>query len=146
MDAFSQELVKFVRQMPDEALLELVKLKLGLLVPPAKREASKRSRPPPEPDVHPTLDRRSMLEQVESVVKAGSGMSSSEVANATGIPQLRVAAALRELKAAGRVFQGGERRFARYAGDAPTAERASTLAREAAKGPARTPRRRTPGA
>jgi hypothetical protein len=83
----------------------------------------------------PSPDRQSVLDEVERVVKANEGMSASEVAKAANIPQTRAASALKELKLAKRIFQGGDRRFARYAGDAKTAEQASTTARKTAKGP-----------
>jgi DNA-binding transcriptional regulator GbsR (MarR family) len=62
-------------------------------------------------------------------------LSASEIAKKTKLPQSRVASAVRELKAAKRIFQGGDRRFARYAGDPKTALRASTNARKNAAGP-----------
>jgi len=68
-------------------------------------------------------------------VKSGAGVSASDVARQAGIPQTRAAAALKELKLAKRIFQGGDRRFARYAGDAKTAETASVNARKTAAGP-----------
>jgi len=51
------------------------------------------------------------------------------------VPQTRVAAALKDLKLAKRICQGGDRRFARYAGDLKTAEQASLSARKNASGP-----------
>ena len=83
----------------------------------------------------PRPERQELLEAVERVVKSGAGLSASEVARAASIPQTRAAAALKELKLAKRIFQGGDRRFARYAGDLKTAEQASTAARKTAKGP-----------
>jgi len=62
-------------------------------------------------------------------------VSASDVARAAGIPQTRAAAALKELKISRRIFQGGDRRFARYAGDAKSAEQASLHARKTASGP-----------
>ena len=76
-----------------------------------------------------------MLDGVERIVRAGSGVSASDVARLANIPQTRAAAALKELKLAKRIFQGGDRRFARYAGDSKVAEQASTTARKNAKGP-----------
>jgi hypothetical protein len=162
MDAFSAQIVKFVREMPDEALLELVKQKLGVIgaavgranarpsparaavtaaakkakgkATPARDKRRSARRAPAAPD------RKDLLDNVERIVKAGSGVSASDVAKAAGIPQTRAAAALKELKLAKRIFQGGDRRFARYAADAKTAEQASTVARKTAKGPmVRTP-------
>jgi hypothetical protein len=169
MDAFSAQIVKFVREMPDEALLDLVKQKLGVLgvsagrrggrivpvslaVAPSRgrargqvrgqadgakgaRSAAKRSRARPRRAAPPSAERQSLLDSVERVVKASSGVSASDVARLASIPQTRAAAALKELKLAKRIFQGGDRRFARYAGDSKTAEQASTSARKTAKGP-----------
>ena len=80
-------------------------------------------------------ERKETLESVERVVKSSSGVSASEVAKAAGVPQPRAAAALKELKLEKRIFQGGDRRFARYAGDAKVAEEASLAARLTASGP-----------
>lgn len=160
MDAFSAQIVKFVREMPDEALLELVKQKLGVIgvamsrvsrasarragtaaVTEAKKSkeartpAREKRRPAPARRGAVSADRQTVLDEVERVVKASQGVSASEVAKAAGVPQTRAASALKELKLAKRIFQGGDRRFARYAGDAKTAEQASTNARKTAKGP-----------
>lgn len=166
MDAFSAQIVKFVRAMSDEALLELVKEKLGAIDTAVARSGAQKSgsptraasaatqkakskgnpsaaadpaprgsrsggaRPPPV-----SGDRQLVLDAVEQVVKSGSGVSASDVAKAANIPQTRAAAALKELKLAKRIFQGGDRRFARYAADPKTAELASDTARKHAKGP-----------
>lgn len=170
-DAFSAQIVKLVRNMPDEAILALVKNQLGAITgtaglavaprrgrpprivaaaaapavkaaKPAKR--AKRGRPakagrkgPGRPRQSPALsaERQATLEKVEKVVKNSSGVSASEVARSASIPQTRAAAALKELKLAKRIFQGGDRRFARYAGDAKTAEHASLSSRKSASGP-----------
>jgi hypothetical protein len=63
-------------------------------------------------------------------------VSASEVAREAGIPQTRAAAALKELKVGKRIYQGGDRRFARYAGEQKVAEQASLGARTSAAGPA----------
>ena len=162
-DAFSAQIVELVRKMPDEAILELVKHQLGALgVSPlrrlapagsrrrgrttrvaesgtkAKRAAASAKRRPgrPRKPVAVSEERQETLNNVERVVKASSGVSASDVAKSAGIPQTRAAAALKELKIAKRIFQGGDRRFARYAGDAKTAEFASVTARKNASGPA----------
>ena len=62
-------------------------------------------------------------------------MSASEVAKSAGVPQSRASSALKELKLAKRIFQGGDRRFARYAGTASGAQAASDGARRNASGP-----------
>jgi DNA-binding IclR family transcriptional regulator len=161
MDAFSAQIVKFVREMPDEALLELVKQKLGVLGaavgrrnaalagsparaaagPKSVRAAQEKLAPPPASPA----ERQKMLDEVERIVKEGAGLSASDVARAARLPQTRVAAALKELKLAKRIYQGGDRRFARYAGDARTAEQASDTARKNAKGPVARPKAAAPG-
>jgi len=163
-DAFSAQIVELVRKMPDEAILELVKHQLGALgnhsplrglarsnsqrsrssrtAAPQATAKSKRAslspkRRPGRPRKAQALseERQRLLNDVERIVKAGAGMSASEVAKSAGVAQTRVAAALKELKLAKRIFQGGDRRFARYAGDAKAAELASTTARKNAAGP-----------
>ena len=164
-DAFSRQIVELVRKMPDEAILALVKNQLGAvtgegaLAAPTPRRAGKQriarpvqsAKPAPAaakrgtaPKRRPGRPRKSQaasaereetLNMVERIVKSSSGLSASEVAKQAGIPQTRAAAALKELKLAKRIFQGGDRRFARYAGDAKTAEQASMTARQNAAGP-----------
>lgn len=158
-DAFSAQIVELVRRMPDEAILELVKNRLGMAPfrdlgqrvrgqarrpapvvaaePKSKRAATPAKRRAGRPPQTTSLsqERTETLENVERVVKASAGVSASEVAKAAGIPQPRAAAALKELKLEKRIFQGGDRRFARYAGDAKIAEAASLAARTTASGP-----------
>ena len=105
--------------------------------PAAKRGAAPAKRKPGRPKKTAALsaERQDVLNSVERIVKSGNGVSASDVARQAGIPQTRAAAALKELKLAKRIFQGGDRRFARYAGEAKTAEQASVNARKTASGP-----------
>lgn len=105
--------------------------------PAAKRGAAPAKRKPGRPKKTAALsaERQDTLNSVERIVKSGNGVSASDVSRQAGIPQTRAAAALKELKLAKRIFQGGDRRFARYAGDAKTAEQASVNARKTASGP-----------
>ena len=195
LDAFSQQIVKLVRSMSDDAILALVKHQLGVggrgagkglpVVAAASRPGPKpgkrrRGRPKkaavakapvaaPKPAAAPVAakkaapakpgpkpkakavkkaaapkkaraarggaDRHELLGVVERVIKSGGGMAASEVAKAAGIQQSRATVAIKELKLAKRIFQGGDRRFARYAGDARTAQQASENARKTAAGP-----------
>lgn len=164
-DAFSAQIVELVRKMPDEAILELVKHQLGALgvsqlrgLAPARSRrrgrttrvaesgakakravaTTKRRAGRPRKAAAVSEERQETLNSVERVVKASSGVSASDVAKSAGIPQTRAAAALKELKIAKRIFQGGDRRFARYAGDAKTADQASLSARKNASGPTAT--------
>jgi hypothetical protein len=192
-DAFTQQIIKLVRSMPDDAILALVKNQLGLdggkalssrglasvaavaqapkrrgRPPKAAKAAAPAPKPAPAPKAAPAPaaakpkakpakkaapakapakaatrgrpargvgDRSELLSVVERAIKSGNGMAASEVAKAAGIPQSRATAAIKELKLAKRIFQGGDRRFARYAGDARTAQLASETARKTASGP-----------
>jgi len=159
LDPFSAQIVQMVRRMPDEAILALVRGQLGIeteestptVVSPA-RGGTRRARPKKataattkttvkrtakagRPKKRTSVERQKVLSAVERTVKAAKGLSASQVASATGIGQVRVATALRELKLAKRIHQGGDRRFARYAGDRKTAETASLNARSSASGP-----------
>lgn len=157
-DAFSAQIIELVRRMPDEAILDLVKNRLGMapfrsLSQQARAPRTRAARAAAEPKskrrattaaprggqprraTNLSQERKETLDSVERVVKASSGVSASEVARASGIPQPRAAAALKELKLEKRIFQGGDRRFARYAGDTKVAEAASLAARTTASGP-----------
>ena len=196
LDAFSQQIVKLVRSMSDDAILALVKHQLGVggraggkglavvavasrpgpkpgkrrrgrpkkaaaaKAPVAAKPAAPKAapaKPGPKPGRKPAAapkakavkkaapkkaragrggaDRHELLGVVERVIKSGGGMAASEVSKAAGIPQSRATVAIKELKLAKRIFQGGDRRFARYAGDARTAQQASENARKTAAGP-----------
>jgi hypothetical protein len=155
----SAQIVELVRRMPDETILALVKDQLGAVAgaaaialprrrgrPPGRpagparaaaagrgRGKARRGRPGRRPGG--SAERQQLLNAVEKIVKGSSGMSASEVAKSAGVPQTRAAAALKDLKITKRIFQGGDRRFARYAGDARAAEQASLQARKSAAGP-----------
>lgn len=154
LDAFSQQIVDLVRQMPDEAILELVKNQLGVVTgsdaPSAsngatssgsrttKRKAKatrKKKRSGRKGGSRSSAAREEAMASVESAIKSSKGMSASQIATKTKLPQSRVSSLVRELKAQGRIHQGGDRRFARYAGDAKTAKKASEDARNNASGP-----------
>jgi hypothetical protein len=159
LDPFSAQIVQLVRSMPDEAILALVRGQLGVVPEAAApvvtvavgrpRGRGGRSKAAAvkavavvkpahkvgRPKKRTSAARQRVLAAVERVVKASKGLSASEVARATGVGQVRVATALRELKLAKRIHQGGDRRFARYAADARTAEQASLDARRNAGGP-----------
>lgn len=159
MDPFSAQIVQLVRRMPDEAILALVRGQLGVVaeepVPAATPGPTRvrKARPKKKAKAarvtkatgaaakkgrakkRTSAARQKVLTAVERAVKSSKGLSASEVARATGIGQVRVATALRELKLARRIYQGGDRRFARYAGDRKTADAASLHARTHAKGP-----------
>ena len=138
LDAFSSQIVKLVRAMPDEALLALVRQELGVAtrgtLAPNGAQRGRATSSPRRRTRATTASRGELLVTVERVVKGASGLSAREVAKAAGVPQPRAASALKVLKKAKRIFQGGERRFARYAASASAAERASLDARKGASG------------
>lgn len=112
--------------------------------PAVVKEAGKaRGKPGPKPKAakakraggRTSAGREELLTTIERVVKGGSGLSASEIAKSAGVKQTRVTSALKALKLAKRIYQGGDRRFARYAGDARSAEQASLAARQNASGP-----------
>ncbi len=112
--------------------------------PAASKEAGKtRGKPGPKPKAakakrgggRTSAGREELLTTIERVVKSGSGLSASEIAKSAGVKQTRVTSVLKALKLAKRIYQGGDRRFARYAGDARAAEQASLAARQNASGP-----------
>lgn len=156
LDAFTAQIVEMVRNMSDEAILSLVRGQLGSLgegiafpvrrgpgrprggaaASSSRRGAGARSgRGGRRRNTVTSAARAELLDKVEKIVRGASGLSSSQVAKAAAVPQPRAAAALKELKLAKRIFQGGDRRFARYAGDAKTATAASLHARTTASGP-----------
>lgn len=197
-DAFTAQIVKLVRQMPDDAILALVRNQLGLVkaavagaasvaapgrkrgrkpgrpakaspkaapaakpvaavkalpapavakaaptkatpANPAKAAPAKRGPKPGAPKKAGTRIRRSgaelqkALEVIERAVKAGKGLAVGQIVKSTGMKKASVVAALKELRGAKRIFLAGDRRFARYAGDARTAELASSAARKGGK-------------
>ncbi|HHH31489.1 MAG TPA: hypothetical protein ENK57_24515 [Polyangiaceae bacterium] len=153
LDAFSQQIVDLVRQMPDEAILELVKNQLGAggvtssSSSPARTTGSASAKPKKRATKkrggrRTSAARQEAMAKVESVIKASKGLSASEIAERSKLPQTRVSSIVRDLKAQGRIYQGGDRRFARYAGDAKTAAKASEHARRTASGPQLKGRRR----
>ena len=145
LDPFSLEIVRLVRNMSDEALLALVRNQLAspqahaVAAVPSKLQTT--SAKPAQKRSKATRGRRTSskkqasLTVVERAVKASGGMSASQIAAKTGIPQARVGGLCRELKEAGRIHMAGSRRFARYAGAARTAQKASVSAHKSAKSP-----------
>jgi len=64
------------------------------------------------------------------IVTTSDGVGVSDVVKSSGLQAAPVSAALKALRAEGRIFMGGERRFARYAGSQAAADRASLAARK----------------
>src|SRR5262245_59966099 len=133
-NAFARELIKMVRSLPDEVLLELVRHQFDGHASAAPQRTSIRVNTPPKARVKrrgraTSADREQLPVLVERLVKGSRGLSSTEIANMVKAATPRVQSVLRELKHAKRIFQAGDRRFARYADDAETAKLASANAR-----------------
>lgn len=75
-------------------------------------------------------DRASALDKVFRVVQSRDGVAVSDIVKATSLDRGPVAAALKTLKEDGRIYMGGNRRFARYAMNQAAADRASETARK----------------
>jgi hypothetical protein len=162
--AFSAQIVRLVRSMPDDAILDLVRNQLGVLSAgtsplgaarggggrrrraagpaPARGGRKRRGRRGGGGGGAISAQKQAAMASIEKVVRASSGLATSQIAKATKLPPGRVSAAIKELKRAKRIFQGGDRRFARYAGDAASAIKASEHARSTASGPIVKGRRR----
>jgi hypothetical protein len=100
-----------------------------IVSPPGARSAGGASPRPGRRARSTSEDKAVTLAQVESAVAASSGLSASELEKKTGLGRAALTAALKALKDDGRVFMGGNRRFARYATSQAAADRASTDAR-----------------
>jgi hypothetical protein len=126
-----------LRRLGIESALPAARSRAPSATPPARRPG----RPPATPSrpsaAPPGRKRkRSTAEQqaaavseVARVVDASRGLSVGEIERASGLPRISVATALKKLKDEGRVFMGGNRRFARYASTQAQADRASLDAR-----------------
>ncbi len=140
MDTFAKQLVDMVRQLPDEALLELVKNHLtGVTAAESPQRQTPRAPRTPATPAKPRRKRgkrrssanRAKLEQsVLAFVHDSNGVAVSDVAAGVGEPKSRVAPVLRKLRDAGTIHQAGDRRFARYGKTKTIAEAASKRARK----------------
>ncbi|MCA9617393.1 MAG: hypothetical protein KC731_00130 [Myxococcales bacterium] len=137
MDSFSKHLVEMVRQLPDEAILELVRshLEHGNEIGET-RMATTSSTPAKKPRAEATRRRRSstsrakLKEAVLQAVTNSDGMALSDVAEAVGASKARVQPLLRALKDEGAIHLAGDRRFARYGRTRAIAKAASKGARK----------------
>jgi len=68
--------------------------------------------------------------KVLQLVTASNGAGASDVIKSSGLQAAPVSAALKALRAEGRIYMGGNRRFARYATSQAAADRASQAVRK----------------
>lgn len=98
---------------------------------PKKAPAAKAKAKPAAPKrAEGSEDRATVVEKVFRLVASGSGVAVGDVVKATGLERGPATAALKALKEEGRIFMGGNRRFARYAMSLAAAEKASETARK----------------
>ena len=139
LDPFSAQLVALVRKMPDDAILALVKNQLGALGGSATVDAAPRTarrsktasgrKTAKRGPRASNANRAALVGAVEKYVLGSKGVGLADVASAVGVTKDRAKAALKQLKAAGRIAHGGDRKFARYAANTKTALAASKRAR-----------------
>lgn len=97
---------------------------------PAKAAPAKKPAPAPQKKRANGEDRATTLDKVFRVVQARDGVAVSDIVKATSLDRGPVAAALKTLKEDGKIYMGGNRRFARYAMTQAAADRASETARK----------------
>lgn len=97
---------------------------------PAKAAPAKKAAAPAAKKRANGEDRATTLDKVFRVVQSRDGVAVSDIVKATSLDRGPVAAALKALKEEGRIFMGGNRRFARYAMNQAAADRASETARK----------------
>jgi biotin operon repressor len=145
MQKIREELANLIRNKTDEELIALVmqlgaegarvvqyadpeqaisSRGMGIVTKPVVARPNGNNR---DPKRVATSDRRSDL--VLKAIAASKGVSATEVADKTKLPRAHVTKAIADLKEAGKVFQGGERRFARYATTKKVATDASIASR-----------------
>jgi hypothetical protein len=119
--SFVAALATYVRSLPDDAILELVRQRLG---EGADRVGVQAKAAAPGPRARATGG-GDLLARVEDVVRGSRGMALAEVARALKeSDKRRVGTALRTLRAQGRVACAGDRRGARWAGNQAVADAA----------------------
>ena len=92
----------------------------------AKKKAARKPRAPRAT----SAARQKNVAAVAKYIKSSKGVALADVVAATKLTKPQAAGAIRELKQAGKVYQGGDRRFARYASSKKAAEKASLAARK----------------
>lgn len=97
---------------------------------PAKAAPAKKAAPASQKKRANGEDRASALDKVFRIVQSRDGVAVSDIVKATSLDRGPVAAALKTLKEDGRIYMGGNRRFARYAMTQQAADRASEVARK----------------
>lgn len=101
--------------------------------PAAQAKPAAKAKPAPKKKTAPKqkadVARDEVLASVEKLVNSSNGVAVADIAKGLSLAKSRVASAVRQLKQAKRIFQGGDRRFARYASSLEKAKAASDRAR-----------------
>jgi len=99
------------------------------------RPAGSKNKPKAATDDAPeteNVEEDGTMMDIELFVRRSEGVSTSEVAEKYEIEKDKAARILKKLVIAGRIFNGGEKRFSRYAGSAKAALEASMASRNIA--------------
>ena len=128
--SIQSELADLIRSKPDAELLALVVGSAPQEKTPARVPGQMVKK---ENGRAKTLAREAVFEQqvaaVMATVQSNKGVGGTAIAEATSLPRSHVMRALTHLREQGQVFQGGERKFARYATSQEAADDASIAAR-----------------
>lgn len=132
MSDIKQEMANLIRSKPDDELLAMVldREPASLVTKPVVSQKPRASKKPKNGSSVPNPG----TPNDEVILKAISGLSGSSITELVGITGLGRSAVKRtvaSLKRDEKVFQGGDRRFARYSTTQVEATRASELARTA---------------
>ena len=142
MNTFQTQIVKMVRDLPDDALLDLVRAEMGNgLAAKSAANGASRVRVAASDDNSPAKPKRArrprkravytpaLAEKVLHAVKiARRGVSTGEVEEYTKLQRTMVQRALGELVGDKKLAQFGKRRFSRYATTKALAKKASLKA------------------
>lgn len=104
--------------------------KVARKAPNGKKPSNGKSqRKAASPSIKKAEIRLTIDDNVLDAFKSGDGRSSSDVAEELGCKQSKVALVIKKLKSEKKLFQGGQRRFARYATTQLAADEASVASR-----------------
>lgn len=139
MNTFQAQIVKMVREMPDDALLDLVRAEMSsgksLSFPPRAKAEERPTMATPRKRVRVrnvkakakrrAFDPKSTEKVLHAVKIAKRGVAIGDLEGYTKLPRSHVQRALGELLKGKRLFRAGDRRFTRYATTKAAAQKAA---------------------
>lgn len=147
-NSFEEELEQLVSKFSRELAHEVTALILGRLgiessrpleaargrkaAGAGKRRATPAKAKPAKPAKRSRMtvaQKAAAMDQVAALLGSSTGLSVGELEARCGLSRSELGTCLKALKEQGRVFMGGQRRFARYASTQAAADRASAAAR-----------------